>query len=302
VDDCTGNVVLVTGAGQGRGRASAADFATRRASVVVNDIVADTGRDTVERIHRSGGTAIFVHADVSHEEQVASIVDTTVAEYGRLDVAVNNAEVEYPVLIATATRLRSPSSGANLEGVRACLEQEVRVIRGDGGGAIVNMSRSSWTSASQPFDWCFEAKAGRIDVQLRPGQNLDRLESPHTCLVRSSRLGISVLGSGCCGEPLCLGLRWRRPLCDAFHDDRRLPILQVQRCAPIAVEVPNVHGRRVAAEIAAVVEPDAVDWHHMWRAVAAHGGEPIMLRVNQPLLYRCPVDEPVGRPVGAGKL
>jgi hypothetical protein len=69
----------------------------------------------------------------------------------------------------------------------------------------------------------------------------------------------------------------------------------------MAAQVADMHGRRVAAEVAAAVKPDAIDGHNVWRPVTAHGGEPIMRGIDQPLLNRCPIQEPVGRTVTAGK-
>ncbi|HEX3207218.1 MAG TPA: SDR family NAD(P)-dependent oxidoreductase, partial [Propionibacteriaceae bacterium] len=110
----------MTGAGQACGRAIAEDFGGRGASVVVNDINADGGQETVRRIEATGGTATFIQADVSVESEVAGLVDTAVRTYGRLDVAVNNAGTEF----------------TNLEGMRACLKHEIRVMRASGGGIV----------------------------------------------------------------------------------------------------------------------------------------------------------------------
>jgi NAD(P)-dependent dehydrogenase (short-subunit alcohol dehydrogenase family) len=75
VTNAADKVVLVTGAGQGCGRAIAEDLAARGASVVVNDIVDATGEETVDHITRAGGSAIYVHADVCVEQEVAALVD-----------------------------------------------------------------------------------------------------------------------------------------------------------------------------------------------------------------------------------
>jgi NAD(P)-dependent dehydrogenase (short-subunit alcohol dehydrogenase family) len=100
VQNAAAKVVLVTGAGQGCGRVIAEDFAARGAAVVVNDIVDSAGKETVERITRVGGTAIYVHADVSVEQEVAALVDAAVGSFGRLDAAINNAGTEVAVAIA----------------------------------------------------------------------------------------------------------------------------------------------------------------------------------------------------------
>ena len=120
-----GKVVLVTGAGQACGRAIAEDFGGRGASVVVNDINADGGQETVRRIEATGGTATFIQADVSVESEVAGLVDTAVRTYGRLDVAVNNAGTELPMTIADNDAADFGAVFAtNLEGMRACLRRD----------------------------------------------------------------------------------------------------------------------------------------------------------------------------------
>ena len=92
-DQLTGNIALVTGAGSGIGRASALAFARAGAKVVVADVDAHGGAETVQRIEQSGGAAIFVAADVSRGGDVRHMVDQTVRTYGRLDCAHNNAGI-----------------------------------------------------------------------------------------------------------------------------------------------------------------------------------------------------------------
>ena len=134
-------VVLVTGAGQACGRVIAEDFGARGASVVVNDIDETTGAATARAITDGGGTAHFVAADVSVDAQVATLVDEAVSTYGRLDIAVNNAGNEHPVLIADSTAEQfAQVLATNLEGARACLVHEIRAMRANGGGSILNMS------------------------------------------------------------------------------------------------------------------------------------------------------------------
>lgn len=100
--DLTGRVAVVTGAGNGLGRSHALLLAARGASVLVNDYggaISGAGRargpadDVASEIRDAGGTAAANYADVSDQSQAAEIVDTAVAEFGRLDIVVNNAGI-----------------------------------------------------------------------------------------------------------------------------------------------------------------------------------------------------------------
>jgi NAD(P)-dependent dehydrogenase (short-subunit alcohol dehydrogenase family) len=84
VDDFSGKVVLVTGAGQACGRAIAEDLGRRGARVVVNDIDRTKGDETARHIVGAGGLARFVHGDVASEKDVAALVDSATIAYGRL--------------------------------------------------------------------------------------------------------------------------------------------------------------------------------------------------------------------------
>jgi NAD(P)-dependent dehydrogenase (short-subunit alcohol dehydrogenase family) len=97
---CEGRVVIITGAGRGLGRAHALEFARQGAQVVVNDLGAELdgsgGSDgpageVVDEIRAAGGAAIANGADVADFEQTEALVESTLAEFGRLDVVVNNA-------------------------------------------------------------------------------------------------------------------------------------------------------------------------------------------------------------------
>src|SRR6202521_648610 len=87
-------VVLITGALTGIGRATALAFAQQGASVVVSGRRDDVGEALVAALRALGAEAEFIRADVRHESDVQKLVDGTVARFGRLDVAVNNAGTE----------------------------------------------------------------------------------------------------------------------------------------------------------------------------------------------------------------
>src|SRR2546426_10748874 len=84
-------VVLITGALTGIGRATALAFANEGARVVVSGRRDDEGQKLVAELRKLGVEAEFLHSDVRHEDEVRSLVDKTVARFGRLDVAVNTA-------------------------------------------------------------------------------------------------------------------------------------------------------------------------------------------------------------------
>ena len=88
-------VAVVTGGGSGIGRASSILFAKEGATVVVSDIVDKSGEDVVKAMERDGGKAIYVHCDVTKEDQAKNLIEKCVENYGRLDVLYNNAEWEW---------------------------------------------------------------------------------------------------------------------------------------------------------------------------------------------------------------
>ena len=138
--DFTGKVALVTGAGSGIGRASARAFAARGAHVVVSDIAADGGAETVRMIHAAGGEATFIAADVSQAVAVATLIAGAVERYGRLDCAHNNAGILGPLgsLLDFPDEEFERVMAVNLRGVWHCLRAEIPQMLRQGGGAIVN--------------------------------------------------------------------------------------------------------------------------------------------------------------------
>jgi NAD(P)-dependent dehydrogenase (short-subunit alcohol dehydrogenase family) len=89
-------VVLITGALTGIGRATAVAFAREGARLVVSGRRDELGRELVEKVRSLGAEAEYIRADVRHDDEVKALIDGTVARFGRLDVAVNNAGTEAP--------------------------------------------------------------------------------------------------------------------------------------------------------------------------------------------------------------
>jgi len=135
-------VVLITGALTGIGRATALAFAQQGASVVVSGRRDDVGEALVAELRALGAEAEFIRADVRHESDVQNLVDGTVARFGRLDVAVNNAGTEGkpgPVTEQTADSYAA-TFDTNVLGVLLSMKHELRVMQAQGAGSIVNLS------------------------------------------------------------------------------------------------------------------------------------------------------------------
>jgi NAD(P)-dependent dehydrogenase (short-subunit alcohol dehydrogenase family) len=137
-----GQVALVTGAAAGMGLATARAFAESGAAVVLADVNEDAVRAAADSLIADGHKALAVRCDVADEAQVAALVEQTVATFGRLDAAYNNAGIQ-----AEATDTADASGeefdrvmGVNLRGVWNCMKYELRQMREQGSGAIVNCS------------------------------------------------------------------------------------------------------------------------------------------------------------------
>jgi NAD(P)-dependent dehydrogenase (short-subunit alcohol dehydrogenase family) len=138
--DFSGKVALVTGAAAGMGLATAQAFAEAGAAVVMADFRGDAVKAEAQKLVAAGHRAIAVRCDVSDDAQVEQMVDRTVAEFGRLDAAFNNAGVMARIA-PTAESTREEWDrviGINLRGVWSCMKHELRQMERQGSGAIVN--------------------------------------------------------------------------------------------------------------------------------------------------------------------
>jgi NAD(P)-dependent dehydrogenase (short-subunit alcohol dehydrogenase family) len=137
-----GQVALVTGAASGMSLATARAFAHAGAAVTLADVSDDALLQAVDEIRAAGGKAIGVVCNVANEAQVTAMVERTIAEFGRLDAAFNNAGIQVP-----ATEVADQSAedydrinAINQRGVWACMKHELLQMRKQGSGAIVNCS------------------------------------------------------------------------------------------------------------------------------------------------------------------
>jgi NAD(P)-dependent dehydrogenase (short-subunit alcohol dehydrogenase family) len=140
--DFTDRVALVTGASAGIGLAAAQAFAAAGAATVLLDVDRATVQAAAEALTIAGHRSHAVVADVSDEEQVAAAVAETVAVYGRLDAAFNNAGINQPPLAIADTDKAIYDSvvGVNMTGVWNCLKHEILQMRRQQSGTIVNCS------------------------------------------------------------------------------------------------------------------------------------------------------------------
>lgn len=142
MDQLKGKVAIITGAGSGIGEAIALLFATEGAKVVVSDVNEEHGNNVVNRIRKEGGEAMYVRADVSSAADGEALVQATVKQYGRLDIAVNNAGIGGP----SSPTGSYPVDGwdkvisINLSGVFYGMRYQIPEMIKAGGGAIVNIA------------------------------------------------------------------------------------------------------------------------------------------------------------------
>ena len=135
-------VVLITGALTGIGCATALAFGREGARVVVSGRREEIGQALANQLRATGAEAEFIRADVRHEDDVRALVDNTVARFGRLDVAVNNAGTEGAAGPVTEQSAESYAStfDTNVLGTLLSMKHEMRVMLAQGSGSIVNLS------------------------------------------------------------------------------------------------------------------------------------------------------------------
>jgi NAD(P)-dependent dehydrogenase (short-subunit alcohol dehydrogenase family) len=137
-----GKTAVVTGSGNGIGRAIATTLAAAGASVVVSDVLADDGRRTVAEITDAGGSAVFVAADVSVADQAAALVAAAVDRFGGLDVLVNNAGTGGAQLRLHEVEPEDFDRviDVNLRGTFLCTKYAIPHFLAAGDGRIVNIA------------------------------------------------------------------------------------------------------------------------------------------------------------------
>jgi NAD(P)-dependent dehydrogenase (short-subunit alcohol dehydrogenase family) len=165
MEQLRGKVALVTGGSSGIGRATALAFARGGGQVILAARGTDRGNEVQREIRAFGGAATFVAADVSRSDQVQALIERTVAEYGRLDCAFNNAasvEESFTMTADFSEEQFDRSMALNLKSVWLCMKHEIRQMLAQmpSGGAIVNTSSVNGLGGVPQAAFYAAAKAG----------------------------------------------------------------------------------------------------------------------------------------------
>jgi NAD(P)-dependent dehydrogenase (short-subunit alcohol dehydrogenase family) len=162
-----GKVAIVTGASSGIGRATALAFASAGATVVLADVDRPDGHSVAAAIEEAGGTSMFVPTDIADDDQVRRLVDATIGEYGRLDVAFNNAGIEGESAETADCTIEnwSRTIAVDLTGTFLCMRHQIpRMLMGDGGGSIINCASVAGLVGFQGIPAYTAAKHGVVGL------------------------------------------------------------------------------------------------------------------------------------------
>ncbi len=189
--DVSGKVVLITGAGSGLGEGYAQAFGESGATVICAGRNKDRLEDTVRKITESGGTARAFTVDVTDLDSIKALVAAVEAEYGRIDVLVNNAGYEniQPFLEVTP-QVYDDIMNVNLKGVFFVAQEVARVMKDHGGGKIINIgSLGSYIGLAESSVYC-STKGGVVQLTKTMAIELGPFHIQVNCLA-----------PGCCLAP-----------------------------------------------------------------------------------------------------
>ena len=188
-----GKVALITGAASGMGASMARRFAGEGAKVVVADLLDDEGKQVVADITKANGAAIFCHLDVSSEAEWQAVVDAALAEYGKLDILVNDAGLSgSAVEDLFDTAAWDLLMSVNARGAFLGMKFAIPVMKAAGGGSIVNISSISGVTGQNQLHVGYNASKGAIRTltkaaAVQHGADNIRVNSVHPGLMPPMR-------------------------------------------------------------------------------------------------------------------
>lgn len=196
-----GKSAIVTGGGNGIGRAIALLFADQGAKVLVADIEDEAGSSVVDEINQKGGDAVFHHTDIANESSAESAIQSAVAAFGTVNILINNAAAfVFGKVEDVTTADWDRVLGVNVRGPANCVRAVLPVLRDNGGGSIVNLASVS-SFIAQPEFIPYNASKGAV-LQLTRCLALDlavdniRVNAvcPGTIHTRATETHINALG------------------------------------------------------------------------------------------------------------
>ena len=161
-----GKVALISGGARGQGAAEAETFAREGARVVFGDIRDDEGKKVEAGIRAAGGEAVYVHLDVTSEEDWRRAVETATGRWGRLDILINNAGIliqRVPIEERTAADWDRVMA-VNAKGVFLGTKHAIPAMRRAGGGSIVNISSVAGIGQSLHQEPAYAASKGAVRI------------------------------------------------------------------------------------------------------------------------------------------
>jgi NAD(P)-dependent dehydrogenase (short-subunit alcohol dehydrogenase family) len=163
-----GRVAIVTGGAGGIGAATSKLLASEGAAVIVADLLESTGKAVVEDIVAAGGRAVFQQLDVTDESSWTGVVESTEAEFGRLDVLVNNAGItDMRGLAETTAESWSRMIAIDQYGVMLGMKHSAPAIKASGGGSIVNLSSIAGLIATPGSSIAYSGAKGAVRLMTK---------------------------------------------------------------------------------------------------------------------------------------